>query len=222
MTPVWSRYLKVLLTRGRPPNARRVRIWRARAAFDRAARALRPGDVAIDCGANVGRYTEILARSGCIVHAFEPDPVAFAELFVRFADRSNVTLHQAAVGVAEGEATLYRVKDFDADPLARTVSSSLVAAKDNADVAAGLAVRQIDLLRFIDALPSVAILKLDIEGAEAALLERLLETGRLARIGAVFVETHEGKIADLEERIEALRASVSAAGLSGSVNLDWA
>jgi FkbM family methyltransferase len=221
MTPVWYRVVKHVLGKGRPPSAKRVRIWRARAAFERAARALGPGDVAIDCGANVGRYTEPLARSGAVVHAFEPDPTAFAALSARLSGRPNVTLHPAAVGVTDGTATLYRAADFAADPLKRTVSSSLLPDKLNVDAEAALEVRRVDLPRFIAEIGRVALLKLDIEGAEVEILERLLEIGALARIGAVFVETHETKAPALAERTAALRRAIARDGLAG-VNLDWA
>ena len=49
------------------------------AAFHR----LGPGDVAIDCGANLGAITRIMARGGAEVHAFEPNPDAYAVLKAR-------------------------------------------------------------------------------------------------------------------------------------------
>ena len=44
------------------------------------------GDLAIDCGANVGHVTAALARTGAEVHAFEPNPQAFSAL-VELHDR---------------------------------------------------------------------------------------------------------------------------------------
>lgn len=41
---------------------------------------VRPGDLVIDCGANVGEFAIICARAGAHVLAFEPDPREFAAL----------------------------------------------------------------------------------------------------------------------------------------------
>lgn len=221
MSPIWLRTLKTLITKGRWPSPRRRAIWRARAEFARAAGRLGPGDVAIDCGANVGRYTRLLARNGAEVHAFEPDPVAFEALGRAMAGHQNVTLHRAAVGAEAGRVTLYRAAAFAEDPVEHSVSSSVFADKGNVDAAAAVEVEQIDLAEFLSRFPRVALLKLDIEGAEVPVLERLLETGLLDRIGCVMVETHEAKVPALAERTAALRQRLAAEGRAG-VNLDWA
>lgn len=221
MSPIWMRTLKSLATRGRLPSPRRRAIWRARREFARAAARLGPGDVAVDCGANVGRYTALLARNGAQVHAFEPDPVAFQALRHALGDRPNVTLHQAAVGAEAGQVTLYRAAAFADDPIEHSVSSSVFADKGNVDAAAAVEVRQIDLARFLEQFPRTAMLKLDIEGAEVPVLERLLAKGLLDRIDCVMVETHEAKVPALAARTAALRAALAAEGRTG-VNLDWA
>ncbi|TMV53643.1 FkbM family methyltransferase, partial [Thioclava sp. BHET1] len=59
------------------------------------AAMLRPGDLAIDCGANMGVVTAVLAETGAEVVSFEPDPFAFEQLQLRFGDHSRVTLIQA-------------------------------------------------------------------------------------------------------------------------------
>src|SRR5262245_51819241 len=51
---------------------------------------VRPGDVMIDCGANVGDVTSLLARSGATIYAFEPNPLCFAILSNRFKAMSMV------------------------------------------------------------------------------------------------------------------------------------
>src|SRR3546814_4893063 len=74
------------ILRGRAPTQGAMR------DFLDAAKRLRPGDIAIDCGANVGRFTRPIAEGGATVHAFEPNPDAFAELsrnLAGFASRSE-------------------------------------------------------------------------------------------------------------------------------------
>lgn len=72
--------------------------------------ALRPGDLFVDIGANVGSYTVLAAAvAGAKVVAFEPDPEAFAALqrnveLNRIADL--VELHHCALGAEHGVASM--------------------------------------------------------------------------------------------------------------------
>ncbi len=71
---------------------------------------LKPGDVALDLGAFKGTHTLPLADAvrgaGGAVHAFEPNPELAAALRRRCADPrfDHVTVHEAAAGLADGEA----------------------------------------------------------------------------------------------------------------------
>jgi len=79
---------------------------------------LAPGDVAIDIGANVGAYTEILAEAVGLegqVHAFEPDNTNFDRLASRLGHRSGITLHKRAVSDSTGKAMFYRSPDLNVD-----------------------------------------------------------------------------------------------------------
>jgi len=84
-----------------------------------ALRQVRPGDIAVDIGANVGFYSLRLARtigpSGAVI-AFEPGSWASGHLARRARAQGlhNLRLHQAAVGESQGEATLF-LGDFPAD-----------------------------------------------------------------------------------------------------------
>ena len=72
-------------------------------------------------------------------------------------------------------------------------------------------VETIDLDAFLDGLGGdVQVLKLDVEGAEIEILERLLESGRLAAIEHVLVEMHDRRIPGLEERGDKLRERLGA------------
>jgi FkbM family methyltransferase len=162
--------------------------------------------LALDLGANVGEYTKILANNAGKVVAFEPDPYAFGLLQANTRHLPNVELIQAAVSTESGTITLYRRQDYDEDPTAHSQGSSLYSSKDNIDEHNHFDVRCIDIVQFIEDLDrEVALIKIDIEGAEVPILERLLESPAAARIGHVFVETHEFKIPELYRRTERLR-----------------
>ena len=73
-------------------------------------RTLSPGDVAVDVGANIGIYTQLLSRwvgpTG-LVHSFEPSPENFGRLQSATRKLANVRLSQSAVGESSRRTTLY-------------------------------------------------------------------------------------------------------------------
>lgn len=191
------------------------------AAFDDRLAKLRPGQLAIDLGANVGIFTERMAKTGADVIAFEPDPHAFRLMSARLSSYPNVRLVAAAAGAVAGSFQLYRHRDFDAAPDRRTTSSSLIAGKRNVDCAKSVTVEVIDFVEFLRDLDrDVALLKIDIEGAEVALLERLLADASAARIDAIFVETHERMLPDLAARTAALKSGARGHA-KPVINWDW-
>jgi len=53
--------------------------------------------IVIDCGANVGYISKMLASTGATVIAFEPDPIAFEKLQQRCRFSKNITLIKKGV-----------------------------------------------------------------------------------------------------------------------------
>ena len=93
-----------------------VLCYRAFKAYtDRAERkllrtTLSPGDVAVDIGANIGVYTQLLSRwvgATGLVHSFEPSPENFERLQSATRKLANVRLSQSAVGESSRRTTLY-------------------------------------------------------------------------------------------------------------------
>lgn len=191
----------------------RYRVFRDFRIFVRNAR---PGGLMIDCGANVGDVAALFAARGFTIHAFEPDPDARTVLTRRFAGYPRLHVHPQAVGTAPGRFTLHR----KADGVEGTISSSLIA-RDIHAASEGVAVDVIDLVAFMDGLGApIDVLKLDVEGAEAQILERLLEVRYDRRIGQVFVETHERFSPEIAESIQATRRRIAELGIA-NVDLDW-
>ncbi|MBF9047561.1 FkbM family methyltransferase [Rhodobacterales bacterium LSUCC0031] len=207
--------------------ARNERTQFARGLMQGILSMLRPGDVVLDCGANVGAVTGPLAETGATVHAFEPDPFAFAKLSDRVAGMENVVLHNAAVGVAAGKVHLMRAANFDANPMAGSVKSTVITGGRNIDEAQGATIEVAmialpDLIREIAAdKGEVAFLKMDIEGAELALLEHMQAHGLFDLVRLTVAETHENKFRELRPRFVALRAAVAEHHPVTRVNLDW-
>jgi FkbM family methyltransferase len=149
---------------------------------------VKPGMVVFDVGANLGFYTlllsELVGPSGR-VHAFEPDPLSFGILQDRAtaSRHRNVEVTQAAVGDQDGRVTLYcnrrnradnRIHaSHEPDSAAETVEVPLIKLDDYC------ATRGIDR---IDAV------KMDVQGAEAAVLAGFRQTLLRVRPTWMFLE----------------------------------
>ncbi len=162
----------------------------------------RPDPLVLDCGANIGIATYFFKRLSprARVVAFEPNPATFAclERNVGANGLAGVRTVQAAVGAEDGTVQLYTGQ---ADPGSLTTSLTPVAG------AAGEAVRRVRLSSLID--EPVDFLKLDVEGAEDAILNDLVETGALAQVRQLVVETHDDTTArpDAGRMAERLRSA---------------
>jgi FkbM family methyltransferase len=186
---------------------------------------LKPGDLTLDLGANMGVITERLAATGADVIAYEPDPFAFATLQGKFADRRNVTLVNAAVGVGSGTVRLMRADNFAENPAGASVKSTILDGGRRIDAENAVTVPLLDFPGILRDLTrsrgEIAFVKMDIEGAELEILEVMLQGGLFAQVRSLVAETHERKFRDLRDRYKALRAAVTAEFPGGRVNLDW-
>ena len=175
--------------------------------FEQAVRCCH-GTTCIDLGANLGVYTRMMASHAKRVIAFEPDPWTLAKLRNNVADLDNVRVENAAAGTSEVSVNLYRHPRFEEDPTSRSEASSVIVSKGDVIRESAIVVRQIDFFRYLENLDEdIGILKVDIEGAEVALLEILFDRSDLMeRISYIFAETHEKLIPDHKPRVKVLRA----------------
>lgn len=185
-------------------------------------RDIRPGEITVDCGAHVGRVTAVLAARGAEVHAFEPNPHAFAVLSTRFEGVQTVHCHPQAVATVAGRARLHLHLLSDEDPVGRAVGSSLLPSKGNVSEEHFVEVETVDLSAFLAGfgLP-IALLKLDVEGIELPILERLSADGVLEQIRHVLVEMHDRSAAGgFIPEGQAVRSRLADPRFS-HVRLDW-
>ncbi|KUM27036.1 hypothetical protein AU467_17580 [Mesorhizobium loti] len=153
------------------------------------------------------------------VVAFEPDPTALKILRDRFGNDERVTIIAKAVGGAARTATLYQRPDTQKN-VRMTEWSSLFEVPEHADGRA-IEVEAIDLVQFLKGLGEpIAVVKMDIEGAEAECIESMLNDGIYRSIGHVLVETHERLSQDLANRIAALRDRIGREGIN-NIDLGW-
>ena len=181
---------------------------------------LAPGDIAIDCGANVGLITEQMVRTGATVHAFEPNPHAFEKLNQKLGEKENVFLHENAVADKASNMRLFYREEHAQDPVVYSVGSTLIAEKTDIDQSLYADVDVICFADFLQQFEYVRMIKIDIEGAEIQVLNDLLAKDLLKRVGLVLVETHETWIPGQVAEIRAVKQELKARGLT-NVFLNW-
>lgn len=186
-------------------------------AFDK----LGPGDVAIDCGANVGNVTARMASNGATVYAFEPNPYAYQVLKDRFLGVSNVHCLNKGVLDRDGMMQLYLHENAHEDQVKWSTGSSLLKNKGNINPNSCVEIEVIDLARFIKELDTeIKVLKMDVEGVECQIINKLIDSNLIDKIKFLIAETHEKKNPPLKEETDRLRKRIEEEKLT-NVELKW-
>jgi FkbM family methyltransferase len=188
--------------------------------FKQAISRLHAESVVLEFGANIGVYTEILAKTGASVEAYEPDPTAFELLRRRVRGFENVKLHASAVSDRSGVSTLYRHSQFDDDPVLKSQSSSMLSSKHNVSPESGIEISCVDIEEIFCSFEHIDLMKMDIEGFEIPVLNRLLDTGLADRVSMGFIEVHDRKDPSLERDTALLRKRFEQMNLN-QYNFDW-
>ncbi len=189
--------------------------------FSRYIRKLGPGDIAIDCGANVGEITVKLAKTGASVYAFEPNPYAFGKLQDKTRGLQNVVCLNKGVWDRNTTTRLYFHREAGKNQEFWSFASSIFQTKSNVDPDHFIDTEMIDLAEFISHLNKpVSLLKIDIEGAECEVLEKILLTGIHKKIKLTLVETHDRKIPGLQEKTNRIRSRIKELDIN-NIKLSW-
>lgn len=183
---------------------------------------LSKNSVVIDCGANLGDISLLFARTKAKVFAFEPDPLAFTILKQRTNGFSNVICYQKGVGTANETTKMYlhkgRAKQNDD---AFSVSSSIIGEKKNIDPNNFIEIETVDLSEFINSFEEkVAVVKMDIEGAEIDIIENLIANETYKKVDMFFVETHEYKIPGHSKKVKQLKHLLATKNIK-NIKLNW-
>jgi FkbM family methyltransferase len=189
--------------------------------FNRFLTGLKPGGIAIDCGANVGDIAVKLAKTGIRVYAFEPNPYAFQKLQGKVAGFDNVTCINKGVWDRNTTTQLYFHREAEKNEEFWSFASSIFSAKGNLDPNYSLEVELVDLTEFIEKLDQpVDFLKIDIEGAECEVLEKFLQKDLQNKVKLTVVETHDSKIPGLKEKTDRIRQIIKEKGVT-NIKLSW-
>jgi FkbM family methyltransferase len=143
-----------------------------------------------------------------VLYGFDPWP-ALVEGETRVGD-TRVVLRRAAAWIEEGEVEFARVGGL------RGWDSTVMRAKNEKGEWSGagkiIRVPCFDFSAWLRELAKPAVVKLDVEGAEFPILEKLVEDGTDELVATLLVEWHDDKMPDHAERraalVEALRCPV--------------
>lgn len=152
-------------------------------------RLVRPGDVCVDAGAHYGYFTLLLARLSAPdgkVYAFEANPENAR--VVRANVRANrlggrVVVEQAAVSDRDGAIELYATPSGGSTEW--TTDPGFAYRTGGSPPRPPLSVPSVRLDRFLASLDRVDLIKMDVEGAEGAVLPLL--DAELERLRPVIV-----------------------------------
>jgi len=146
-------------------------------------RAIRPGMLVVDGGANMGGYSMLASRrvgASGTVFAFEPEPRNFERLSRRMPSWRNVVVVPEAIAGYSGEASLH-LDTFHAGHSLRELRT---------DESVAVPVTTLDDFVRAHGLPGLDVVKLDIEGAELDAIDgmRMLLSG--SRRPVIVCEVH--------------------------------
>lgn len=165
--------------------------------------------VFIDGGARIGESLNILINNrndldNAIIIFYECNPKHINTLQnIINKDKHRIIIEQKALWNKNEQKNFYFSEDIWGD-LGCTLKPE---KKEKLDLKNPISVECVDINDVIESIDNdyYIILKLDIEGAEYEVLERLLETGNIKRINELYVEFHDnffGKdSATLKEKI---------------------
>lgn len=137
--------------------------------------------VVIDLGANSGAFSLWASHRwpGCEVWAYEPQPAVFEVLRTNLMHYPNVKPHNYALG-KPGMRVLYDGTHNDGEASFHTMSNNSLGTGQHFEVKDPLE------------LPHAQILKLDIEGCEGEVLERLIKKDRV--FDYIMLEIHSEEL----------------------------
>ena len=165
------------------------------AVSEAICRALRPGDTAVDAGANIGYMTGLMAlragRRGRVL-AFEPHPALFdslrynASLVAASPSACKPELYEIALSDSNGKATLQIDKDWKGHHGLAHLAESQAS---NDAVAIEVQTRRLDDIADVE---DISLLKLDVEGHEAIVLRGASRLLAERKIRTVIYEERAG------------------------------
>jgi FkbM family methyltransferase len=180
------------------PQERRAIPW-VRDRGDQTLRVeyegLNPQSTVVDAGGYEGQWaSDIFSRYACAIHIFEPVTAYADRIQRRFVNNEKIHVYCLALGANDGAGTMDVAQD----------GSSLFKQGQQAQTVR--VVRAVDFFE-THGLHAVDLMKVNIEGAEYDLLEHLIQTGFVRRIGNLQVQFHDF-VPDAVRRMRAIQGQL--------------
>jgi FkbM family methyltransferase len=157
---------------------------------------LHPDSVVLDVGGYEGQWArDLYARQPCQIHIFEPVRTFAESISHDFSGNPDVTVHTFALGSGN------RNEIFS---LAGASSSSHKKKQSRVEVEFR------DVMEWFDtaAIDDVALMKINIEGGEYELLERMLECDLVRRVRSLQIQFHYF-VDSAESRMQAIQEGLA-------------
>lgn len=140
--------------------------------------------VVVDVGAFTGNWAQnIVDRYDPVIHAFEPNPRSFSQLAERA--ENNPKLKPQPYGLGDEDVTL----DFTLNGLGSSMCDERSDKSDLPRIKVEIAA--IDRIWETLELGNVNLMKINIEGAEFPLLDKMVEADLLRRVDCFLIQFHE-------------------------------
>ncbi|MBL1114655.1 FkbM family methyltransferase [Streptomyces sp. 110] len=175
-------------------------------------RRLKPGDVFVDVGANIGYYSllasPLIGRAGTVV-AIEASPT-FHQLLQRHArrnDRTNIRALNAAVSDRDEQLTFILASS-------RNMGANSVVPYDGpAESTFEIAAQPLPDLLTDDEITNARVIKIDVEGAEGSVIRGLVPLlDKLRPDAELTVEVTPQRMSDLGDSVEDLLTTLKGHG----------
>ena len=147
-------------------------------------------DVFYDIGANIGLYSYFIANSGANVVAFEPSPVPFEYLIKNSEFNKEINYNQLIISDNNGTVEFF----IDENDKFGRMSSLKNSADDVSYESVTVKSRRLEKLVLEDDYPIPDILKIDVEGAEANVLDGIKNLPSLPH--TIYCEIHHHRLGD--------------------------
>lgn len=138
---------------------------------------LNSDSIFFDVGGFEGEFTDkILSEYNCKSFIFEPHPIYYERLKVKYKNNKNVQIYDFGLGGKTED--LYLTDDSASSRPTKAKTEIKIKVKDISEVIKELGLKKIDLL------------KLNIEGSEYDLLEKLIETDLIMSVYKIQIQFH--------------------------------
>jgi FkbM family methyltransferase len=156
------------------------------------------GSLVIDVGGYAGIWSStMIARYGCRSEIFEPFPAYFNNCKRIFQKNELVRVHDVALGGSERNAEFIFTADGTSEFIKKHSKSEIIKVK------------VIDVSKFFDHLSeeSISCMKLNIEGGEYEVLERLISSNQVGLCKSFLIQFHS-QPNGWQERLKVIETSL--------------